>query len=81
MGSEQVPTPNLTINCIVNFYFFQAGDVTKAVKNAIDCGYRHFDCADSYGTENEIGDGIQSKMTDGTVTREDLFVTTKVFNK
>lgn len=48
------------------------------MKEAIDLGYRHFDCAYFYGNEEEIGVGIRKKIDDGTVKREDLFVTSKV---
>lgn len=50
----------------------------QAVKDAIDLGYRHIDTAYLYGNEKEIGNGIRAKIADGTVRREDLFVTTKV---
>ncbi len=54
--------------------------VVASVKNAIDVGYRHLDTAFIYQTEEGLGVGLKSKIQDGTVTREELFVTTKVIN-
>ncbi|XP_047720887.1 prostaglandin F synthase 1-like [Prionailurus viverrinus] len=54
-------------------------EVEEAVMKAIDVGYRHFDSAYLYLNEEEIGRAIRKKITDGSVKREDVFYTSKVW--
>lgn len=58
----------------------QPGQVKAAVEKAIDAGYRHIDGAFLYGNEKEIGEAIQCAIAAGKVKREDLFITTKLWN-
>ena len=56
------------------------GEVYKAVRAAIEVGYRHFDCAYLYGNEKEIGDAFADALKAGDVKREDLWITSKLWN-
>ncbi len=55
-------------------------DVAKAVKYAVETGYRHIDCASVYGNEDKIGKVIKELLGSDTVKREELWVTSKVWN-
>ncbi|XP_063094173.1 aldo-keto reductase family 1 member C1-like [Cavia porcellus] len=52
---------------------------TVATKLAIDAGFRHIDSAYLYKNEEEVGLAIRSKIADGTIKREDIFYTTKLW--
>jgi alcohol dehydrogenase (NADP+) len=51
-----------------------------AVKTALEVGFRHLDCAELYRNEDVVGRAMQQAFAAGTVRREDLFVTTKLWN-
>jgi diketogulonate reductase-like aldo/keto reductase len=52
----------------------------QATKAALEVGFRHLDCAERYRNEEPVGDAIREMFDAGTVRREDLFVTTKLWN-
>ncbi|XP_075066575.1 prostaglandin-E(2) 9-reductase-like isoform X1 [Mixophyes fleayi] len=56
------------------------GLAEEATRVAIEVGYRHIDCAYIYGNEAEVGRAIRAKIADGTVRREDLFYTGKLWS-
>lgn len=56
------------------------GEVGQALREAIRIGYRHFDCATVYGNEPEIGEALRAAIDAGDVARDELFVTSKLWN-
>ena len=55
--------------------------VTKqATSAALEAGFRHFDCAERYRNEQAVGEAFHEALAAGTLRREDLFVTTKLWN-
>jgi len=52
----------------------------NAVKTAVEVGYRHLDAAERYRNEADVGAALKDLFAAGTVRREDLFVTTKLWN-
>jgi len=52
----------------------------SATKDALEAGFRHFDCAERYRNEREVGDALQTGLAAGGISREDLFITTKLWN-
>lgn len=59
---------------------YTAEQVSGAVAGAIRCGYRLFDCASVYGNEDLIGKVFAEAFAQGVVKREELFITSKVWN-
>jgi len=58
----------------------EPGAVGAAVSEAVGIGYRHIDCAPIYGNEPEIGVALERVISGGAVSREDLWVTSKLWN-
>ncbi len=52
----------------------------QATRTALDAGFRHFDCAERYRNEAAVGDAMQEAFTAGTIRRQDVFVTIKLWN-
>jgi alcohol dehydrogenase (NADP+) len=52
----------------------------SASKDALEAGFRHFDCAERYGNEREVGEALQAGLAAKGIAREELFVTTKLWN-
>ncbi|XP_033751240.1 1,5-anhydro-D-fructose reductase-like isoform X1 [Pecten maximus] len=55
-------------------------EVISAVKVGVRAGYRHLDCAAIYRNERAVGHAIKELIIEDTIKREDLFVTSKLWN-
>jgi alcohol dehydrogenase (NADP+) len=51
-----------------------------ATRDALEAGFRHFDCAERYRNELEVGEALQAGLAAGGIAREDIFITTKLWN-
>jgi diketogulonate reductase-like aldo/keto reductase len=52
----------------------------QATRTALETGFRHLDCAERYRNEEAVGEAMQAAFQAGTLRREDIFVTTKLWN-
>jgi diketogulonate reductase-like aldo/keto reductase len=52
----------------------------QATKTALEVGFRLFDCAERYRNEEAVGEAMQEVFRAGAIRREDVFVTTKLWN-
>jgi diketogulonate reductase-like aldo/keto reductase len=52
----------------------------QSVKTALEVGFRHLDGAERYRNEAAVGDAMQDVFSKGQIRREDVFVTTKLWN-
>jgi alcohol dehydrogenase (NADP+) len=52
----------------------------SATRDALETGFRHFDCAERYRNEREVGEALQEGLAAGGIARADIFVTTKLWN-
>jgi len=51
-----------------------------ATRDALEAGFRHFDCAERYRNEREVGEALEAGMAAVGIAREDAFITTKLWN-
>jgi alcohol dehydrogenase (NADP+) len=51
-----------------------------ATRDALEAGFRHFDCAERYRNEREVGEALQTGLAALGIARDDIFVTTKLWN-
>lgn len=54
--------------------------VKNAVRIALETGFRHLDCSERYGNEEIVGEAIAEAIAASVLNREDLFITTKLWN-
>ena len=57
-----------------------ATETKNATRAALEAGFRHFDCAERYRNEEQVGEAIGEAIRAGSLTRGDLFITTKLWN-
>jgi len=73
-GSGQIPA--LGFGTLIP----DAGVTTTATRDALEAGFRHFDCAERYRNEREVGEALRAGRAAGGIGREEIFVTTKLWN-
>ena len=61
-------------------YKLTGPDAVTIIRRAIECGYRHFDTASLYSNEEEVGRAVRDAIAAGDVTREELTITSKLWN-
>lgn len=74
VGSDAMPAVGLGL------WKIEQADTARAVAEAIKIGYRHVDSATDYANEAEAGQGIAAAIADGACTRDELWVTSKLWN-
>jgi len=55
-------------------------ETKNATTNALRVGFRHLDCAERYRNEGAVGEALQAEFATGKIAREDVFITTKLWN-
>jgi diketogulonate reductase-like aldo/keto reductase len=55
-------------------------ETKRATTTALEVGFRHLDCAERYRNEEAVGAALQEMFKAGAIRREDVFVTTKLWN-
>lgn len=62
------------------FQVEEGSELVNAVRTAIVHGYRSIDTAAIYGNEAGVGEGLRQGIEEAGISREDLFITSKVWN-
>jgi aldehyde reductase len=57
-----------------------SAETIAATRSALAAGFRHFDCAERYRNEREVGQALKAGMAASGIAREDIFITTKLWN-
>src|SRR3569833_19754 len=57
-----------------------AAETISATRGALEAGFRHFDCAERYRNERQVGEELQAGLAAGGIARDDIFVTTMLWN-
>lgn len=57
-----------------------AATTLSATRDALNAGFRHFDCAERYRNESEVGEAFKASFSADGLSRKDIFVTTKLWN-
>ncbi len=73
-GSGQIPA--LGFGTLIP----DAAVTLSATRDALEAGFRHFDCAERYRNEREVGEALRDGAAAGGIAREEIFVTTKLWN-
>lgn len=74
MSGRQIPSVGLGL------WKIELDQTAEIVAQAVECGYRHFDSACDYGNEDETGKGLERVLKSGAVQRDELWVTSKLWN-
>lgn len=74
------PRASLKVSDPTTFGLWRLDNPEETVYQAIKNGYRRLDSACDYGNEEATGRGIRRAIEEGICTREDLFITTKLWN-
>lgn len=87
IGSSDFPTKRMPLSHgtghmpVLGFgALIPAAATISATRDALEAGFRHFDCAERYRNELEVDEALQSGFAAGGIAREDIFVTTKLWN-
>ncbi|MDO7907471.1 aldo/keto reductase [Paenibacillus sp. JX-17] len=62
------------------FQVEEGEDLVRAIRDAAAFGYRSIDTAAIYANERSVGQGIAAALVENNLNREDLFITSKVWN-